>query len=297
MNEIVIRKSDKIIVTLEMLEEYKAITMEQLNYLKEAVRSGKSIIVTGRSGSGKTTVASALMREADKEKTVSLGEMGCNIDVEALVENIKDGKAVIATRHTSLHEAEDLPEHIKESLDKSLNNGTIIEVETVMDRDGHRRVTNISGEKTFEMLEYNAMTSVGITFNQMGVDCGRYESIKQDLKDRKVFIVAGGTRTVGDKEILVSTKETVELGYKLAESARDRGAYVVLVADLVEEVDVPDNISFFRVKSIKDIEETLEKFRKPEYILIEAYENKLGLNGRTGLYGKSKKRNSKSAIR
>jgi phosphopantothenoylcysteine decarboxylase/phosphopantothenate--cysteine ligase len=65
-------------------------------------------------------------------------------------------------------------------------------------------------------------TIVGWTFKTLGRS--------EDLAGRTVVVTAGGTQEPIDPVRCVTNHSSGKMGYALAEAARDRGAYVILVS-------------------------------------------------------------------
>jgi len=65
-----IRKFNKPNITLEQLQKLGGITNEQLNLLSAAMIQGKSILVSGATQAGKTTLMTALLAASDRQDRI-----------------------------------------------------------------------------------------------------------------------------------------------------------------------------------------------------------------------------------
>ena len=91
-----------------------------------------------------------------------------------------------------------------------------------------------------KILEY-----IKLTFGQ----------ISGDFKGLKLVVSAGGTREKLDPVRHLTNRSSGKMGYALAETARDRGADVVLVS--ASKIESPVGVNFIPVDSAKDMEKVV----------------------------------------
>ena len=89
-----------------------------------------------------------------------------------------------------------------------------------------------------------------------------------DLKGIKIVVSAGGTREKLDPVRLLTNRSSGKMGYALAETARDRGADVVLVS--ASKIESPVGVSFKPVDSAKDMEKAVLNECSDANVLIMA---------------------------
>tara|TARA_Y100000590_G_scaffold454154_1_gene600439 strand:+ start:1092 stop:2315 length:1224 start_codon:yes stop_codon:yes gene_type:complete len=92
--------------------------------------------------------------------------------------------------------------------------------------------------------------------------------ISGDFKEFKIVVSAGGTREKLDPVRHLTNRSSGKMGYALAETARDRGAEVVLVS--ASKIESPIGVNFIAVESAKDMEEVLVEQCSDADILIMA---------------------------
>ena len=117
--------------------------------------------------------------------------------------------------------------------------------------------SGLSGEGRMvepEKILENIKTTLGQTFG--------------DLKGIKIVVSAGGTREKLDPVRLLTNRSSGKMGYALAETARDRGAKVVLVS--ASKIESPVGVSFKPVDSAKDMEKIVLNECSDANVLIMA---------------------------
>jgi len=92
--------------------------------------------------------------------------------------------------------------------------------------------------------------------------------ISGDLKGVKLVVSAGGTREKLDPVRLLTNRSSGKMGYALAETARDRGANVVLVS--ASKIENPIGVRFIAVDSAKEMETAILDESSDADILIMA---------------------------
>ena len=92
--------------------------------------------------------------------------------------------------------------------------------------------------------------------------------ISGDFKGIKIVVSAGGTREKLDPVRLLTNRSSGKMGYALAETARDRGADVVLVS--ASKIESPVGVSFKPVDSAKDMEKIVLNECSDANVLIMA---------------------------
>lgn len=90
-----------------------------------------------------------------------------------------------------------------------------------------------------------------------------------DLAGLTVVITAGGTREPLDPVRYVGNRSSGKQGVALAESARDRGADVVLIAAHVE-VPLPDGVEVLRVETAEQLADAVARTRAAADLLVMA---------------------------
>ena len=92
--------------------------------------------------------------------------------------------------------------------------------------------------------------------------------ISGDFKGIKIVVSAGGTREKLDPVRLLTNRSSGKMGYALAETARDRGADVVLVS--ASKIESPVGVNFKPVDSAKDMEKIVLNECSDANVLIMA---------------------------
>lgn len=97
-------------------------------------------------------------------------------------------------------------------------------------------------------------------------------NIPQPLKGKKVLVTAGPTRETLDPVRYISNRSSGRMGYALAESARDKGAEVTLIAGPTALPDLPE-VTMMPVVSARDmavaVTDTINTFN-PDFIFMAA---------------------------
>ncbi|HEX8967319.1 MAG TPA: bifunctional phosphopantothenoylcysteine decarboxylase/phosphopantothenate--cysteine ligase CoaBC [Chloroflexota bacterium] len=86
-----------------------------------------------------------------------------------------------------------------------------------------------------------------------------------NLAGRRVLVTAGGTRETIDPVRFIANRSSGKMGYALAESARDRGAEVILVTTPTA-LRIPAGLSVVRVESARQMLEAIQA----EYARLDA---------------------------
>src|SRR5207248_6950119 len=73
-----------------------------------------------------------------------------------------------------------------------------------------------------------------------------------DLQGERILITAGATREPIDPVRFISNRSSGQMGFALAEAARDRGAHVTVVAG-VTSVDAPAGVRVVEVTSAEEM--------------------------------------------
>lgn len=93
---------------------------------------------------------------------------------------------------------------------------------------------------------------------------------RQDLKEKKVLITAGGTREPIDPVRYLSNRSSGKMGYALAEAARRRGATVTLISANVN-LSAPLDIRPVKVETAQELlAAVLEHFKNADAVIMAA---------------------------
>jgi len=93
---------------------------------------------------------------------------------------------------------------------------------------------------------------------------------REDLRDKKVVITAGGTREFIDNVRYISNKSSGKMGYALAEEAYSRGASEVILISTAKSLANPYGVIVENAESTKDMKKLLLKYFKNVDIIIMA---------------------------
>jgi len=93
---------------------------------------------------------------------------------------------------------------------------------------------------------------------------------REDLRDKKVVITAGGTREFIDNVRYISNKSSGKMGYALAEEAYSRGASEVILISTAKGLASPYGVVVENAESTKDMKKLLLKYFKNVDIIIMA---------------------------
>ncbi|MBN1161934.1 MAG: bifunctional phosphopantothenoylcysteine decarboxylase/phosphopantothenate--cysteine ligase CoaBC [Dehalococcoidales bacterium] len=92
---------------------------------------------------------------------------------------------------------------------------------------------------------------------------------KQDLKNKRIVVTAGGTREPIDPVRHIGNRSSGKMGYALSEAARDRGAKVTLVAANVT-LEEPSGVDVIKVKTASEMKRAVSGAVKKADALIMA---------------------------
>ncbi|MCX7912535.1 MAG: bifunctional phosphopantothenoylcysteine decarboxylase/phosphopantothenate--cysteine ligase CoaBC [Dehalococcoidales bacterium] len=92
---------------------------------------------------------------------------------------------------------------------------------------------------------------------------------KEDLKDKRLVITAGGTREPIDPVRHIGNRSSGKMGYAIAEAARARGARVSLISANVS-LPEPAGVEITRVNTADEMKEAVERAVKDADVLIMA---------------------------
>jgi phosphopantothenoylcysteine decarboxylase/phosphopantothenate--cysteine ligase len=92
---------------------------------------------------------------------------------------------------------------------------------------------------------------------------------KQDLKDKRIVVTAGGTREPIDPVRHIGNRSSGKMGYAIAEAAQDRGANVTLISANVS-LEEPGGVEVVKVQTASDMKKAVVKAVKKTDALIMA---------------------------
>ncbi|MFV1950980.1 MAG: bifunctional phosphopantothenoylcysteine decarboxylase/phosphopantothenate--cysteine ligase CoaBC [Nitrospinota bacterium] len=117
--------------------------------------------------------------------------------------------------------------------------------------EGKGRLADIDSiiEKVVELLPMSGNMSTGERGEQQG-------DKKNDLSDRTILITAGPTQEPLDPARYLSNPSSGKMGYALADTARRRGAEVILISG-PGSLPIPNGVTFIPVKRAREMEKAV----------------------------------------
>lgn len=123
---------------------------------------------------------------------------------------------------------------------------------------------------------------------------------KQDFKEKKILVTAGGTREAIDPVRYISNRSSGKMGYAIAEAARKRGAEVSLISANVN-LPAPLDLKPIKVESAEEMQKAVfENFPSSDVVIMAAAvaDYKLqNTNNKSQTIPKSKMKKSKNKFK